>query len=603
MDDGPLYDDEERDRNYREFLSSFLPGTTGGMVYNEDDDPDFEICGIGQPDAFGDMDSGGGGGGTGEDATRQEETEKKADDGGDTTTAPAVETGRLVSAFVATTDLILAGQPGQQPQPPQQRQQQQSELVSSALPHVSQGVKNNLLAAASRTLKVAAVAASRPAEPRVSTRRSKRRHEQAPERTAAGAAPVPLPPMSPLPPPVILPIGDDVPYEKLFERPQGTTIRAPVGMGLQHSLVFDASQFVQIRKQIAQHAQLIVQVCFMLVSRGEILQAMTAAALLDQLAGCGRITHEYRRMLAYCASGGDQAASMRQAGSIFQVPGIEYAAAMVQRVLSRISKTGASPGPSELGSVAAMIEMNCSGWDPAIKVEPILAPGKYGWLPSEDNLLLLGMEAYNRDWEMIQQRLLPSKTPTQISLRVKSRCQRRVGSNPIQQMNLDTPLTQNEQAVVAQGVKAYGMNWELICQNSLPYRTPNLIRRFWLYGKHASQPAPVAVYTQPGQIVQQQQNVARVQPQSTPEPLPQQMSSLQSSAPQLPTQQEQTTGTTEQPLATPSVAAAAAASQPQTPVATVAAAAAAAQQPFPYSEYLVNQQFELEELSNSNDDD
>lgn len=56
----------------------------------------------------------------------------------------------------------------------------------------------------------------------------------------------------------------------------------------------------------------------------------------------------------------------------------------------------------------------------------------FGRLPCR--LLALGLQEFNSDWERIQQRFLPTKTPHQIAVRVKNRCSNHAPDNVIKQI-------------------------------------------------------------------------------------------------------------------------------------------------------------------------
>jgi hypothetical protein len=53
---------------------------------------------------------------------------------------------------------------------------------------------------------------------------------------------------------------------------------------------------------------------------------------------------------------------------------------------------------------------------------------------SGDRLLALGMQEYDRDWERIRLRFLPTKTAQQIAVRVKNRCSHLAPDNAIKQV-------------------------------------------------------------------------------------------------------------------------------------------------------------------------
>ncbi|GAQ84850.1 hypothetical protein KFL_002090020 [Klebsormidium nitens] len=80
---------------------------------------------------------------------------------------------------------------------------------------------------------------------------------------------------------------------------------------------------------------------------------------------------------------------------------------------------------------------------------------------AEDELLALGMQEFNSDWERIRQRFLPTKSVHQIVVRVKNRCSSNAPDNVVKQMrhSKTAPLSAQEKFFVDEGILHHGYDW------------------------------------------------------------------------------------------------------------------------------------------------
>ncbi|GAB4822723.1 hypothetical protein N2152v2_009769 [Parachlorella kessleri] len=125
-------------------------------------------------------------------------------------------------------------------------------------------------------------------------------------------------------------------------------------------------------------------------------------------------------------------------------------------------------------------------YDPALTPQPLpfVPSTQLLFLPSEDELLALGLRRHGYDWKRIQEELLPTKTEGQLFNRKKNRVGGSVPSNCIKDVyqRMHAPLRPDECALLEQAVAFYGKQpyrWELICRNHLPHRHPNTLAVLW----------------------------------------------------------------------------------------------------------------------------
>ena len=101
---------------------------------------------------------------------------------------------------------------------------------------------------------------------------------------------------------------------------------------------------------------------------------------------------------------------------------------------------------------------------------------------SEDDLLLIGLKRYCLNWEIIQNKLLPSKTPKQVAIRYKNLTTRCAPPNPIKEFhfNLERPLDEQEEELLYKGVQHLGKDFAKISKLYLPYRPAAFLRKVWI---------------------------------------------------------------------------------------------------------------------------
>lgn len=104
------------------------------------------------------------------------------------------------------------------------------------------------------------------------------------------------------------------------------------------------------------------------------------------------------------------------------------------------------------------------------------------FLPSEDDLLLIGLKRYCLNWEVIQNKILPSKTAKQVAIRYKNLTTRRAPPNPIKEFHfsLGRPLDEQEEELLYKGVQHLGKDFAKISKLYLPYRPAAFLRKVWI---------------------------------------------------------------------------------------------------------------------------
>ena len=239
--------------------------------------------------------------------------------------------------------------------------------------------------------------------------------------------------------------------------------------------LFTDDQLGELKLQLLKHMQLLVQVITILVeeqrggdeNREKIKQL---CKMLDDLYKCFKVSHDYKNVFFFCITG--QAPAVHgNVPTLFDIPQIEFAPRLVQYLLSeaRVSQD----------DVYALSNPLCLSFVSELRFCPASAPQKSVWLPSEDMLLLTGLEEYGRDWDTIRDKLLPTRTKEQISVHFKNKSSRRAVDNPIKQFALEPGLTDSEKMIVMQAAKDYNEQWDVISAQLLPHRSPMTLKRFY----------------------------------------------------------------------------------------------------------------------------
>lgn len=115
------------------------------------------------------------------------------------------------------------------------------------------------------------------------------------------------------------------------------------------------------------------------------------------------------------------------------------------------------------------------------KPPPTATANRVLFTDAEDELLAMGLMAYNNDWKAIQQRFLPCKSMHQIFVRQKNRSSSRAPENSIKAVRRmkASPLTPEEKACIHEGLKVLKSDWIKVWQYCVPYRDPALLPRQW----------------------------------------------------------------------------------------------------------------------------
>lgn len=115
------------------------------------------------------------------------------------------------------------------------------------------------------------------------------------------------------------------------------------------------------------------------------------------------------------------------------------------------------------------------------KPPPTATANRVLFTDAEDELLAMGLMAYNNDWKAIQQRFLPCKSMHQIFVRQKNRSSSRAPENSIKAVRRmkASPLTPEEKACIHEGLRVLKSDWIKVWQYCVPYRDPALLPRQW----------------------------------------------------------------------------------------------------------------------------
>ncbi|EEC75902.1 uncharacterized protein [Oryza sativa Japonica Group] len=115
------------------------------------------------------------------------------------------------------------------------------------------------------------------------------------------------------------------------------------------------------------------------------------------------------------------------------------------------------------------------------KPPPTAMANRVLFTDAEDGLLALGLLEYNNDWGAIQKRFLPCKSKHQIFVRQKNRSSSKAPDNPIKDVRRmkTSPLTNEEQQRIQEGLKAFKNDWALVWRFVVPHRDPSLLPRQW----------------------------------------------------------------------------------------------------------------------------
>ena len=109
-------------------------------------------------------------------------------------------------------------------------------------------------------------------------------------------------------------------------------------------------------------------------------------------------------------------------------------------------------------------------------------PIRIKFLPSEDDLLLLGMQRYGTNWHLVHSKYLFTKTTKQIQTRYKNLTSRRAPDSAIKQFYFRStkPLCKEEEELVYLGIQRFGKDFELIAKTYLPYRSHAVLKKLWM---------------------------------------------------------------------------------------------------------------------------
>lgn len=200
--------------------------------------------------------------------------------------------------------------------------------------------------------------------------------------------------------------------------------------GEDDSFYLTRNQTLQLWDQIQQHFQLLLQ--NFLLTRFE-----PSLVFLSQIA-----SQAIEELVKYCEEPNESST-----GSVWYIPGLEEGKELIKKYNPHDSDavellTASTGQPPKIPDVVQDIIMSYGVfWQypdllPEIGFSPL--EGSQGQVSkyfsnSEDCLLVLGMDHYGSSaWKIIQERLLPTKTPKQLQLRVKNlSSSRQKGDNPI----------------------------------------------------------------------------------------------------------------------------------------------------------------------------
>ncbi|XP_020572142.1 uncharacterized protein LOC110018977 [Phalaenopsis equestris] len=100
---------------------------------------------------------------------------------------------------------------------------------------------------------------------------------------------------------------------------------------------------------------------------------------------------------------------------------------------------------------------------------------------AEDGLLAMGIMEHNNDWFAIQQHFLPCKSTHQIFVRQKNRSSSKAPQNPIKAVRRmkSSPLTEDEKAVIYEGLRIFKHDWLSVWKYFVPHRDPSMLPRQW----------------------------------------------------------------------------------------------------------------------------
>lgn len=239
--------------------------------------------------------------------------------------------------------------------------------------------------------------------------------------------------------------------------------------------LFTNDQLRELRTQLMNHVQLLLQVIMLQAEDflgGNIRrdQIYPFCKMLDELYKCFKVSYDYKTVFFFCITGQGPTPS-DNVSTLFNIPQIDKVPQFIQYVRDSptIEKT-------ELDRLMGMMYSNFSS---ELRYRMTNITQRTTWLPSEDMLLLIGLEMYEKDWDTIRTKLLPIHTKEQIAAHYKNKTSRRAGDNLIKQLALEAPFTDAEKVEVMLGVKSFGEQWDIISTQFLPHRTPKSIERYY----------------------------------------------------------------------------------------------------------------------------
>ncbi|MQL96078.1 hypothetical protein Taro_028743, partial [Colocasia esculenta] len=150
-------------------------------------------------------------------------------------------------------------------------------------------------------------------------------------------------------------------------------------------------------------------------------------------------------------------------------------------LVERTKRQSVALVPSDIASLAQAFQPL---FNPALfphKPPPPPVANRVLFTDSEDGLLAMGLMEYNNDWAAIQQRFLPCKSKHQIFVRQKNRSSSKAPENPIKAVRRmkTSPLTADEKALIAEGLKLLKHEWISVWKLFVPHRDPSLLPRQW----------------------------------------------------------------------------------------------------------------------------
>eukprot|EP01089_Gocevia_fonbrunei_P015419 TRINITY_DN4506_c0_g2_i1.p1 TRINITY_DN4506_c0_g2~~TRINITY_DN4506_c0_g2_i1.p1 ORF type:complete len:824 (+),score=155.57 TRINITY_DN4506_c0_g2_i1:72-2543(+) len=164
--------------------------------------------------------------------------------------------------------------------------------------------------------------------------------------------------------------------------------------------------------------------------------------------------------------------------NIYEVPGID----LLDKFCSMVNE---SPNPSAIAPEA--LKLFGPTFSTYLKIAITSSRNsRLNFTPSEDKLLALGLERHGtKGFELIQQKLLPTKTTKQLINRYKNRTCSRAAWNPLKAykqastLARTAPLNEVEIALLEKGIAMYGYNWDMISLQFLPHRRGSVLSRLW----------------------------------------------------------------------------------------------------------------------------